>query len=266
MTRLREIAGRIRLSAGFYAGMLLLTAVSVCFVAWPGYMWLRHVRKLPPDTCIRHLLWHYGRAWTKLFTFFVPVSLTGCDRDLPRPCIVVPNHQSFFDAYCIGFLLLPDVLYAVRAWPFRIPVYGPFMRRAGYMNAEHTNSMELLRQGTRLLKRGASIVIFPEGTRSPDGRMQRFHAGAFHLALAADVPIVPLCIDGTGAFLPKGDILLRRARISITALPPVDPKDFAVYGDEAPLRLRQAVKTLLNETLRHREEQPDMTVPVSVPS
>lgn len=237
------------LNIGFYSGLIFMTAFSIVFISAPALCWLRYARGFDKGTAMRRLVWYYGRAWTKLLAVFVPLRLENCDRPLPKPCIITPNHQSFFDTYCFAFMPEPDVVFAVRAWPFRIPFYGPYMKLAGYLNTESERPEELLRQSKAVLDKGACIGVFPEGTRSTDGRMRRFHGGAFHLAVIAGVPVLPVCVDGTGIFLRKGGLLLRPASIAIRVLDPVHPQAFADTGEEAPLVLRRTVKARIQEAL-----------------
>ena len=245
------------LNVGYYGGLLCMTLVGLCVVSVPAYFWIRRRRGYDRGEAVRWLIWIYGRAWTKLLAFFVPVRLVDCDRQAPKPCIIAPNHQSFFDAYCFAFMPEHDVVFAVRSWPFRIPFYRPYMQAAGYLDTENLNSLELLGTARAVLDKGTCIAVFPEGTRSPDGRLGRFHAGAFHLAVAAGVPVVPLCIDGTGAFLRKGGFLLRPATVTVRMLEPVWPEQFAQSGDEAPLLLRRTVKARIQQALQElRGEQP----------
>lgn len=252
----------IWLNAGFYSGLLVITAVGMLFVSLPVYCWLRHARQKTRGQAVRVLVWLYGRAWSKLLASFVPLRLEGCDRKLATPCIFVPNHQSFFDTYCFGFLPEPDVVFAVRAWPFRMPFYGPYMRWAEYLNTESETAGGLVLQAKAMLEKGASIAVFPEGTRSPGGSLRRFHAGAFRLAVETGVPVVPVCIDGTGAFLRRGGFLLRPASISIRVLDPLRPQDFAIYGDEAPLALRRTAKKQLQQALDALHGDTTVAIPV----
>ncbi|MDR1947284.1 MAG: 1-acyl-sn-glycerol-3-phosphate acyltransferase [Desulfovibrio sp.] len=237
------------LNTGFYGGLIILTAVSIVFISFPALCLFRFARGFDKGAAMRNLVWLYGRAWTKLLAFFVPLKLENCDRSLPTPCIITPNHQSFFDTYCFAFMPERNVVFAVRAWPFRIPFYGPYMRLAGYLNTESGNAEEILRRSKEILAGGACIGVFPEGTRSPDGKMRRFHGGAFHLAVLTGVPVVPVCMEGTGIFLHRDGFLLRPARISVKVLDPVHPRDFTEYGDEAPLLLRKTVKAHIQKAL-----------------
>jgi 1-acyl-sn-glycerol-3-phosphate acyltransferase len=245
MSKLRHTLKLTWLNLGFYGGLVLITAVSIVFISLPALYYLRYIKGCDKATAARRFIWHYGRAWTKLLCFFVPVHLENCDRPVPKPCIITPNHQSFFDTYCFGFMPTPNIAFAVRAWPFRMPFYRPYMRLAGYLNTESGGFKEFLRQSRAILEKGACIGIFPEGHRSPNGEIQRFHGGAFHLSVMTGVPILPVCIDGTGAFLRKGGFILRPATIRIQILEPIYPEQFAAFGEEAPLKLRHATKAAI---------------------
>lgn len=249
---MRKIWRGIRLAwlnAGFYSGFAVLCFVFLCFVTVPGGLWLRYGRGFSRGEAARHLIWWYGRAWGKLLASFVPLRVEGLESVPSGPCIYTPNHQSFFDAYCFGMLPASNLAFAVRSWPFRIPLYGPFMRAAQYLNTEAQGAGEMLSGGGKLLRGGASLTVFPEGTRSRTGELGRFRAGAFHLAAATGVPIVPVCIEGTGEFLRKGAFLLHPSTVSIRVLEPVFSSQFAHLGDEVPLALRRAVKTRMRHTL-----------------
>ena len=237
------------LNVGFYSALFVMTAVGMLLVAVPGYFWQRRVRGLDEGQSVRRLIWFYGRAWTKLLATFVPLRVENCDSPLPRPCIVVPNHQSFFDTYCFGFTPSWDVVFAVRAWPFKMPFYGGYMRHAGYLNTESGSAVEILEESRAVLARGTSIAIFSEGTRSRDGKMGRFHGGAFHLAAETGAPVVPLCIEGTGRFLRKGSFLLRPASIAVRVLDPIYPEKLGVERRELPLVLRHTAKARLRQAL-----------------
>lgn len=249
------------LNAGFYGCLVFMTAFSIVFLSVPIFSWFRFGRGFDKGKAMRHLIWWYGRAWARLLAFFVPLQLENVDRPLPKPCIIAPNHQSFFDTYCFGFMSEPDVVFAVRAWPFRIPFYAPYMRTAEYLNTEGMSSEELLKKSKAVLDKGACIGVFPEGTRSRDGRMQRFHSGAFYLAVFTDTPVVPVCLDGTGIFLQRGGLLLRPAKIAVKVLDPVYPRDFAHLEREAPRELRLAVKSNIQKALDELRSEPSGSAP-----
>jgi 1-acyl-sn-glycerol-3-phosphate acyltransferase len=107
----------------------------------------------------------------------------------------------------------------------------------------------MLEKSYNCLKKGISIMIFPEGTRSPDCAIGFFKRGAFQLALQADVPILPVLIDGTGGILPKhGMIFGSEHHIWIRVLDPINP---ATFGTDSPedlaLKINLLMKSGLNE-------------------
>ncbi|MCC8194915.1 MAG: hypothetical protein LIP28_09755, partial [Deltaproteobacteria bacterium] len=99
MSRLWSGIKLVWLNAGFYGGLIFITAVSVFFVSAPLYCWFRCVRKFPRARAVRMLIWLYGKAWAKLLASFVPLRIEKCDAPLPKPCLIVPTHQAFLDTY-----------------------------------------------------------------------------------------------------------------------------------------------------------------------
>jgi 1-acyl-sn-glycerol-3-phosphate acyltransferase len=198
---------------------------------------------------MREFIWIYGRIWVLLVFPFAPIRMAGIDLGAwkGKPCILVVNHFSFLDTYCMGALPISDVVFAVRAWPFKIFWYRPFMRLARYLNVEELGWDGCLKTSRDMFAQGAALLFFPEGHRSRDGKMQRFYSGPFKLSVEADVPIIPLCISGTDVLLPPSRHYLLPGRIRLTALPPVDPKDFK--GPGAHAGLRKHVKGLMVQHL-----------------
>lgn len=147
--------------------------------------------------------------------------------DLSRPAIIVCNHQSGLDVLFTMMLHPKLILFTNRrVWNSR--VFGALIRMADYypivQGAE--NSLELLADR---VKHGYSIVIFPEGTRSRDGKIGRFHKGAFFLAEALGLDILPLMIHGTDYTMTKGDFLLKDGRVTLEYLPRIPLSDIR-YG------------------------------------
>ena len=241
-------AGRIWLSTGFYGCFLLLTGMAL--LAGPVAFWyLRWGKKYTPAVAVRTIIWFYGWLWTRIFMTFTPVTVRGCDRKFPEPCIITPNHQSFFDSYCIGFVPVTNLVFVVRAWPFKIPFYHWYMRKAEYINSEEMSGGEVLAKARQAIASGASLVVFPEGTRSRTGELGRFHSGAFSLAVACNVPVLPLCLDSTGRFLRRGEYFPRKSEVRVTALDPVYPEAFLAHGDAAHMAMRREVKRRMQAVL-----------------
>ena len=139
--------------------------------------------------------------------------------DLSKPKILVANHSSFLYILLV-IMLNPTALIMVKSWVYNSPVFGLFIRYAGYPFAKEgtTEDLDSIRQ---LIKDGYSIVIFPEGTRSTDGNMNRFHKGAFYLAKELGLEIQPLLIIGAHEVNPKNDIMISRGELHVKVLDPI---------------------------------------------
>ena len=130
-----------------------------------------------------------------------------------RPAVIVCNHQSHLDLMCI-MQLSPKIVVLTNDWVWNNPYYGAVIHAAEFYpvsNGYDQNFPHL----QRLVERGYSIVVFPEGTRTKDGEIGRFHKGAFSLAQALGVDILPLCIHGLYDVLPKHDFMLRRGSVTL---------------------------------------------------
>jgi 1-acyl-sn-glycerol-3-phosphate acyltransferase len=176
--------------------------------------------RLPVDRLIRQSIRVYGWFLIRVVPFMAPVTLDDQSGGFEGPAIFVPNHSSSIDPYLFGLLPLDNAF--VTSWPFRIPFYNLFMRLAGYIDSTQ-GWLHVEQQGSELLARGCSLIIWPEGHRSRDGRLGRFKNGAFQLALATGRPIVPVCILGSRRMLPPGNRMLTPSRIRLILLPPLPP-------------------------------------------
>ncbi|MEI6049754.1 MAG: lysophospholipid acyltransferase family protein [Bacteroidota bacterium] len=149
--------------------------------------------------------------------------------------MIISNHQSMLD-----ILLLNCLRYKFK-WISKIeninlPFLGWYLRMAGYITVNRGNEeskAEMLEKSYRCLKRGISIMIFPEGTRSLNQEIGFFKRGAFQLAIQAEVPILPILIDGTGGILPKHGLIFGSGHhITIRVLDPVQPASFDTADPE----------------------------------
>ncbi len=134
-----------------------------------------------------------------------------------KPAILISNHQSFLDILTIQ-MLSPRMILLTNQWVWNSPFFGTFIKYADYLpvadGIEH--NVEKLKA---IVDQGYSILIWPEGTRSPDGKMKRFHKGAFLLAQELQLDIVPIITHGTGHTMSKGDFLLKNGEITLKILP-----------------------------------------------
>lgn len=130
-----------------------------------------------------------------------------------KGAVVIANHQSHLDLLCI-LSLTPKLVVLTNDWVWRNPVYGAIIRYAEFypVSNGYDSNMPKLK---RLLERGYQVVIFPEGTRSVDGKLGRFHKGAFALAAQCGVDVLPVYLHGNHHVMPKNDIVLRRGAIEM---------------------------------------------------
>lgn len=123
-----------------------------------------------------------------------------------RPAIIIANHSSFLDTLSMA-TLVPKSIFLVNDWVWNSPIFGRAVRLLGAypVNNGLEDGIEVLRHK---VENGYSLIVFPEGTRSYDNEVRRFHKGAFYLAEKLSVDILPVYLLGNGDVLPKGDILI----------------------------------------------------------
>lgn len=165
---------------------------------------------------------------------------SGIQVDRPRhPYVVVANHESFADILLISHLPW-EMKWMSKAEFFRIPIVGWEMRLAGDIplrRGSPTSAGQAMSRAREVLRQRVSVMIFPEGTRSPTSDLLPFKEGAFRLAIKAGVPVLPLAVAGTRTALPKHDWRFGRAVAQVEVLPPVETSDLTLK-DAAELRDR----------------------------
>ncbi len=152
------------------------------------------------------------------------------NRDEPR--IYVANHVSWFDIFTLASFL-PHYKFVAKAELFRIPIFGRAARAAGMIAIERANRKSAFAsydRAARQIRRGASVVVFPEGTRGWSYAMRPFKKGPFVLAVAAQVPVVPCIIHGTIPIQPKGSFRVRSGVVDVHFLEPIQTSDMT-YED-----------------------------------
>jgi len=137
-------------------------------------------------------------------------------------CIFVANHASFFDIPVL-FTALPHQLRIIAKVALgRVPFIGWHLQRAGHLLVDRSKpGAAILRKMQRMTSQGASLIVFPEGSRSQDGRVGRFKGGVFLLALETGLPIVPISIAGTRAVMPPGRVIVHSSPVRVTIHPPI---------------------------------------------
>lgn len=143
--------------------------------------------------------------------------------------IFMANHQSNIDPPVFVPLIGRRVFILAKKELFRIPIFGYAMRRAQFIAVDRSNrdaAVESVRQATDVLKSGLSLMVYPEGTRSRDGRLLPFKKGPFHLAMDSGIPVVPVTIAGAHEVWPKGKFRVTPGLIRVTFHEPIDPSAF----------------------------------------
>lgn len=148
-----------------------------------------------------------------------------------RPAVFIFNHQSNVDMVIIARLLRRDITGVGKREIRDMPVIGRVMEAAGVVLIDRKNSASAIEAMTPLVDamrvEGKSVCLSPEGTRAPTIKLSEFKKGAFHLAMQAGVPIVPIVIQNSGDVQPKGDILYHPGTVEVEVLPPVDTSEWS---------------------------------------
>jgi 1-acyl-sn-glycerol-3-phosphate acyltransferase len=153
-----------------------------------------------------------------------------------KPAIIISNHQSHFDLQCL-MMLTPRLVILTNNWVWNSHFFGRLIKYADFYPVSNgiENSIKKLSDRVR---NGYSIVVFPEGTRSTDNSILRFHRGAFYLAEKLQLDILPIFIHGAGDVLPKNDFMLRAGSMTVQVHPRIAPND-ARYGKDYASRTKQ---------------------------
>jgi len=148
-----------------------------------------------------------------------------------RPAVFIFNHQSNVDMVIIARLLRRDITGVGKREIRDMPIIGRVMEAAGVVLIDRRNSASAIEAMTPLVDamrvEGKSVCLSPEGTRAPTIKLSTFKKGAFHLAMQAGVPIVPIVIQNSGDVQPKGDMLYHPGTVEVEVLPPVDTSEWS---------------------------------------
>jgi 1-acyl-sn-glycerol-3-phosphate acyltransferase len=244
--RARPVALRRMAWLAFNALQLVFT------LAWTaGWICLALLVRLTTDE--RLPLRMASRCWAPglLHGAGARLQVDGLDNvDWSRPLVLVANHQSIIDA-CALFRAVPTPLrFVLKQEMTRVPFVGWYARRMGMVFIERgsaRSSPQRLRDAVSLVRGGAQLCAFPEGTRSRDGSVGPFKGGVLQVAIAAGVPVVPVAITGSGSVLPAAGFQVRPGTIRVRFGTPIATSGLAVEDRNALARqARDAVIDLLH--------------------
>lgn len=185
--------------------------------------------------------------WSRLMCWlnFITVSATGHHNIDPSTSYVfVCNHQSAFDIFSIYGWLGHNFRWMMKAPLRKIPLVGYACARSRQVFVDNSSPTAVRRTMTdaeRILSRGMSVTVFPEGSRTPDGRMHTFKKGAYRLAMEFSLPVVPVTIDGAYRVMPRHHKAPRWGHIAITIHPPIMP---SAQGHDLQQLMEQSEKAI----------------------
>jgi len=196
-----------------------------------------------------------GALWGDLATSFAGIDLrVDGEQHLwsHRPAVFIFNHQSGLDVILMMKLIRRDMTGIGKMELKKNPIFGPIFAAAGVVFIDRANSkraIEALQPAVDALKEGRSLMIAPEGTRSPTPRLGRFKKGAFHLAMQAGVPIVPIVFRNVLDAFPKDARVVRPATIEVVVLPPIETTNWTAEGLNAEIaEIRGRYLEVLNQS------------------
>lgn len=170
--------------------------------------------------------------------------------------LLIANHQSFFDVSLVLGFLSPNAFLMAKKEFSKLPFFGRAVSQVGYFidRKDPKQAIASLRKAIEHLKEGTPFALFPEGTRSVDGKMGPFQKNSLKLAYIAKVPIIPVVIEGTQYVMPKGSFFALRAQVKAEVLEAVHPED---HPDEEQLsrflhsEMQAKKKEMENEKSNH---------------
>jgi len=212
---------------------------AVAFLPLMGMSSLRH-RGDPTQRLPGRWMRRFGRTTSRLSPVWkFSVDGTPPADILTRGYVVVSNHESTADPFLLSHLPW-DMRWVAKQELFRLPLIGWLMRFSGDVplrRGERDSVATMMAECRRTLESGCPVMMFPEGTRSPDGALLPFKDGAFQLAIDAQAPVLPVVVAGTRNCRPKGSLWFGRARAHARVLEPI-PTAGLGPGDVAALRDR----------------------------
>jgi 1-acyl-sn-glycerol-3-phosphate acyltransferase len=233
--------------ANFFSSVYVFMAFLIgrFFLSTSGFFMF----KLGKVTDKKKLRYHKLMCWVANFVVVriprVKTTFNNFDRKIfDKPAVIICNHQSHIDLMCI-MSLTPKLIILTNDWVWNSWLLGPMIRNADFYPVSNgiENAIDKLQA---IVKKGYSVMVFPEGTRSEDCSILRFHRGAFYLAEKLKLDILPVLIHGVGHFLPKKEFMVRKGEIRINVLNRISSNDNS-FGETYLERAKNIRKFYKNE-------------------
>ena len=226
----------------FYLIFLILNTIIVCLT----------IIIISPFDKKGNIVHYIGKFWSLLNVFLSGTRLTikGMEKiDTNLPHIVMSNHQSLFDVWALIGKIPLQIRWIVKSEIRKIPIFGYTLERMGHVYVDRRNRTAAfisLETASKKIKKGTSVIIFPEGTRSKDGQLLKFRMGGIIMALKSGVPILPVTVNGSRFVLPKNTLALMPGKIEIIIGDVIDP---GIYDENQRHELMEKIRSAINENL-----------------
>jgi 1-acyl-sn-glycerol-3-phosphate acyltransferase len=199
--------------------VIVLLAIPVLFVCWVG-------KWRGPIVAIGK-----GAVWIGQKVLGIRVEVSGIERvEKDKTYVFMANHMSFLDGPMLYRLIPQPAIVILKKGILRLPVIGLAMKQVGFIPVSKKGEKGRggsVEKATQIIReKGFSFLIFPEGTRSPDGKLASFRRGGFFLAMNSQVPIIPITLTGTYELMPKKSIFVKKGRVKVIFHPPFSTQGF----------------------------------------
>jgi 1-acyl-sn-glycerol-3-phosphate acyltransferase len=210
---------------------MIRTAITVVYLALLVLLWWLPLMVYAVLTGSGDFLYHGSLAGVLVIYRVIGIRsrAEGVENIPAGPCLFAANHTSNIDPPAIMKCIPRRVAILAKKSLFAIPIVGPAFRVGRFVPVDRSNAEEAmasLELAAKYMKEGTSFLIYPEGTRSPDGRLLRFKSGAFALAIKTGVPVVPVACVGAQRIMPKNSLRITPGEVVVRFCPPIDAKAY----------------------------------------
>ena len=177
---------------------------------------------------------NFIRFWAKIILKLsgIKVETVGLENINPAiPVVYMANHGSLFDILAVTYTIPGAARFIAKKELFRIPFFAQGMKIAGMIKIDRGNSAkarETINEAIDVMKKGVSVIIFPEGTRSREGNIKPFKKGGVILAINGQFPIVPIAISGSFHIMKKNNLHIRKGKIKVHFIEPISTKNYHI--------------------------------------
>lgn len=209
----------------YLRALFLYSVMAISYFVGTGIVLLLSLFASPPKR--KRNFRSAAHIWSKLLAFAsgIPVKVSGAE-NMPKneAVVIASNHQGAADILILLAYMPESFLFIIKEELFSVPLFGWYLRQAGYIAVERETqkgALQMLKNAKRALQESSNILIFPEGTRSPDGHLQEFKRGSLVLASIAKVRIVPVAISGSFHIMPKKSFIYNVCPVKLSIGKPI---------------------------------------------